>query len=153
MGQNWYYLAKKAYFGPNLAVFGTKFLIFMGVSKSFGTDITEKPPRHLVCIVFWSGMGPNGPKIPIFGPKWPQMHILGQIWPVLGQLDKKLWMSRNVFFFLCFKFSGTVNQIVACICPTKSVYAWLCCRILPAEKLHLKSYKIELQNLQHCYKY
>ena len=29
----------------------------MGVSKSFGTHITEEPPRHLVCIVFLVGHG------------------------------------------------------------------------------------------------
>ena len=32
------------------------FLIFKGESKNFGTHITAKPPRHLVSIVFWSGM-------------------------------------------------------------------------------------------------
>ena len=31
-------------------------LIFTGESKNFGTHITAKPPRHLVSIVFWSGM-------------------------------------------------------------------------------------------------
>ena len=39
---------------------------FLGGSKSFGTHVTEKSPRHLVCIVFWSGMGRNGTKMPIF---------------------------------------------------------------------------------------
>ena len=34
-------MTKNADFGPNLAVFGPKILIFMGVSKSFGTNITE----------------------------------------------------------------------------------------------------------------
>ena len=46
---------------------GPKILILMEVSKSFGTHITEEPPRHLVRIVFWLGMGSNGPKITIFG--------------------------------------------------------------------------------------
>ena len=36
-------MTKNAYFGPILAVFGPKILIFTGVSKSFGTHITEKP--------------------------------------------------------------------------------------------------------------
>ena len=31
----------------------------MGVSKSFGTHITEKPNRQLVQIVFLSGIGQN----------------------------------------------------------------------------------------------
>ena len=34
-------MTKNADFGPNLAVFGPKILIFMGVSKSFGTNITD----------------------------------------------------------------------------------------------------------------
>ena len=60
---------KNAYFGLNLAVFGPKILIFMRVSKRFGTHVTEEPLRQLVCIVFWSGMGSNGPKMTIFGQK------------------------------------------------------------------------------------
>ena len=39
----------------------------MRVSNSFGTNITEKPPRQLVPIVFWSGIKSNGPKMSIFG--------------------------------------------------------------------------------------
>ena len=77
----WPKVTENANFGPNLVVFGQKILIFTGESKNFGTHITEKPPRHLVHIVFWSGMGWNGPKMLIFGPKWPKMHILDQIWP------------------------------------------------------------------------
>ena len=55
---------------------GPKILIFMGGRKSFVTHTTEiKTPKHLFRIVFWSAMGPNGPKMPIscqesiFGPK------------------------------------------------------------------------------------
>ena len=44
--------------------------IFMGVSKSFGTHITEKPPRQLVRILFWSRIGSKGPKMPIIGRFW-----------------------------------------------------------------------------------
>ena len=61
--------AKYANFGPNLAFYEPKILIFMGVSKSFGTHKTEKPPRQLVRIVFGSGTESNGPKMPIFGKK------------------------------------------------------------------------------------
>ena len=75
-------MTKNAYFGPNLAVFGPKILIFRGVSKSFGTQIMEKPPRQLVRIVFWSGMGSNGPKM--------LMPVLGQIWP--------FFLAKNPFF-------------------------------------------------------
>ena len=59
-GKAWPKMNKNANFGPNLVVFGQKILIFTGESKSFGTHITEKTPRHLV---------PNGPKMPIFGQK------------------------------------------------------------------------------------
>ena len=59
------YVSKKAYFGAKMAVFGPKLLIFTRGSKGFGTHIMEKPPRPC----FWSGMGPNEPKMPIFGPK------------------------------------------------------------------------------------
>ena len=60
-------MTKNAYFGQILAVFGPKIIIFMLVSKSFGTRIIEKPPRQLVLIVFWSGIRSNGPKMLIFG--------------------------------------------------------------------------------------
>ena len=58
-----------ANYGPNLVIFGLKILIFTGEIKSFVTHITENPPRHLVNIVFWSGIGQNVQKIAIFGPK------------------------------------------------------------------------------------
>ena len=48
---------------------GPKILIFMGVGKIFGIHITEKPPRHLLCIAFRSDIASNGPKMPIFGQK------------------------------------------------------------------------------------
>ena len=62
MSRKGLYVPKKAYFGP-------KILIFQGGSKSFGTHISERPPRHLVRIVFWSGIGQNVQKMAIFGPK------------------------------------------------------------------------------------
>ena len=34
-------MTKNSFFAPNLAFFGPKILIFMEVSKSFGTNITE----------------------------------------------------------------------------------------------------------------
>ena len=58
----WPKMTKNANFGPNLVIFGKKILIFFGESKSFGTHIKDKPPRHLVRIVLWSGVGQNGPK-------------------------------------------------------------------------------------------
>ena len=80
MGQKCQYLAQKANFGPNLAVWGPKILVFMGVSKSFGSHITLNPPGQLVRIVFWSGMGSNGPKMLIFSQKcqfWPNLDVFG----------------------------------------------------------------------------
>ena len=60
---------KNANFGPNLVVLEQKILIITGKIKSFVPHITENPPRHLVHIVFWSGIGQNVQKMAIFGPK------------------------------------------------------------------------------------
>ena len=68
-GNIWPKITKNKDFGPNLAVFGPKILFFTGEIKSFVTHITENPPGHLVHIGFWSSMGRNGQKMPIFGPK------------------------------------------------------------------------------------
>ena len=56
------------------------------VSKSFGTHITEKLPKLLVCIALWSGMVSNGPNMPIFGLKY-------QFWAKFG-----LFWAKNPFF-------------------------------------------------------
>ena len=66
---------------------------FLGGSKSFGTHVTEKPPRHLVCIIFsqaWDQMGQKrqnlaqnvsyGPNLAVLGPKF---H-----W---GGMEEKFW--------------------------------------------------------------
>ena len=53
----------------HFAILGQKILNFTGECKSFGTYITEKPPGHLVHIVFWLGIGQNVQKMAIFGPK------------------------------------------------------------------------------------
>ena len=76
------YVPKKAYFGHNLAVFGSKILIFMGVSKSFGTNITENHQDNLSALFFGQAldqMGQKcrylaknasfGPNLAVFGPK------------------------------------------------------------------------------------
>ena len=59
----------------------------MGVGKSFGTHIMEKPPRQRVRIVFWSGNGSNGPKMPIFGQE-------SQFWAKFGRL-----LAKNPNFY------------------------------------------------------
>ena len=75
-------MTKNAYFGPNLAVFGPKILIFMGVSKFFGTNITEHHQDNLSSLFFGQAldqMGQKcrylaknasfGPNFAVFGPK------------------------------------------------------------------------------------
>ena len=49
--------------------FGAKNPFFSGKIKSFVIHITQNPPRHLVHIVFWSGIGQNVQKMAIFSPK------------------------------------------------------------------------------------
>ena len=58
---------KNANLGLNLVVFGQKIIFFTGELKSFVTHMTENPPRHLVHIGFWSGIGKNVQKMAIFG--------------------------------------------------------------------------------------
>ena len=88
-------MSKNANFGPNLVVLGQKVLIFTGEIKSLVTHIMENPPRHLVRIDFWSGMGRNGQKMPIFGSKWPKMHILGQKSYMFMRVSKSCGTHRS----------------------------------------------------------
>jgi len=60
--------------------FGPKILIFMGVSKSFGTNITEKPPGRFVWIFF----GRRGSKWAKNADNWPKMPVLGRIFEYPG---------------------------------------------------------------------
>ena len=73
---------QNADFGPNLAVFGPKILIFMGVSKSLRTNITENHQDNLSALFFGQPldqMGQKcrylaqnasfGPNLAFFGPK------------------------------------------------------------------------------------
>ena len=75
-------MTKNADFGPNLAVFGPKILIFMGVSKSFGTNITENHLDNLSALFFGQALdqvgqkcrylaqnASFGPNLAVFGPK------------------------------------------------------------------------------------
>ena len=76
---------KNANFGPNLVVLGQKVLISTGEIKRFVTQKTENPPRHLVRIVFWSGMGRNGGKNANIWPKMTKNAYFGPnlavFWP------------------------------------------------------------------------
>ena len=65
-------LTKNAYFGPILAVFGPKILIFMGVSKSFGTNITENHFGNLSALFFGQASDQMGQKC--------QWYIYPQFW-------------------------------------------------------------------------
>ena len=85
MCKEWQYLAqitKNADFGPNLAIFGQKILIFMGVSKSFVTNITKNHLDNLSALFFGQAldqMGQKcrylaknasfGPNLAVLGPK------------------------------------------------------------------------------------
>ena len=60
---------QKCQFWAKLGRFWAKNPFFTGEIKSFVTHITENPPRHLVHIVFWSGIGQKVQKMAIFGPK------------------------------------------------------------------------------------
>ena len=55
-------MTKNADFGPNLAIFGPKSLIFMGVSKSFGTNITENHLDNLFASFFGQALDQMGQK-------------------------------------------------------------------------------------------
>ena len=51
-GQNLANMIKHAYFGPNLAAFGPKILIFTGGSKSFGIHVMENSLGTLFALYF-----------------------------------------------------------------------------------------------------
>ena len=61
-------MTKNADFGPNLAVFGPKILIFMGVSKSFGTNITENHQDNLSALFFGQALDQMGQKCRYLAP-------------------------------------------------------------------------------------
>ena len=88
-------MTKNACFGPNLVVFGPKILILWKGNKSFSTLESEKPLKHLVYIVFWSGMGLNGPKRQIFGPKYQLLPNLAENPYFWGW---SIW-ALNLFFY------------------------------------------------------
>ena len=74
-GNIWPKMTKNADFGPNLAVFWPKSLIFMGLSKSFGTNITENHLENLSALFFGQALDHMGQKCRYlannasFGPK------------------------------------------------------------------------------------
>ena len=72
-------MTTNAYFGPNLAVSGQN-PYFLGVCKR-GKPPREKPSTRLVRIVFWSGMEPLGPKLPI-NQKRPNLAKNWHFWSI-----------------------------------------------------------------------
>ena len=81
-GNIWPKMTKNADFGPNLAIFGPKSLIFMGLSKSFGTNITENHFGNLSALFFGHALdqvgqkcrylaqnASFGPNLAVFGPQ------------------------------------------------------------------------------------
>ena len=88
---------QKCHFWAKFGRFLAKIPNFNGRKQKFGTHIMYKPPRHLVCIVFWSGTSPKGSERPTFGPKWPKMHILGQICPFFGPKSYFFWQRSKKF--------------------------------------------------------
>ena len=76
MDQKCRYLAENASFGPNLAVFGPKILIFRGESESFSTNITENHLNNLSALFFGQALDEMGQKCRYlaqnasFGPKF-----------------------------------------------------------------------------------
>ena len=93
MGRN---RPKMIIFGPKLPkthILG-KIWPFMVVSKSFGTHITKKHLGNLFALIFWSGIGSYGPKMPIYDQKC-------QFWAQLGRLEAKnqfLGMEKNFWY-------------------------------------------------------
>ena len=62
-------VGQKCQFWAKFGRFGAKNPNFYWKIKSFVTHITENPPRPLVHIGFWLGIGQNVQKMVIFDPK------------------------------------------------------------------------------------
>ena len=73
-------MTKNEDFGPNFAIFGPKSLIFMGLSKSFGTNITKNHFGNLFALFFGQELDQVGQKCQYLA----ENAIFGQIWPFLG---------------------------------------------------------------------
>ena len=90
-------MTKNAIFGQNCVILGQKILIFTGESKSFGTHFTEKPPKHLVCIVFWSAWDKMGQKCQYLAQSDQECRFLakfGCFWaknPYYFRRKQKFW--------------------------------------------------------------
>ena len=72
-------MTKNADFGPNLAIFWPKSLIFMELSKSFGTNITKNHFGNLFALFFGQELDQVGQNANIW-PKMPFLAKFGHIW-------------------------------------------------------------------------
>ena len=82
-------MTKNADFGPNLAIFGPKILIFRGVSKSFGTNITENHIHNLSALFF-------GQALDQMGQKCRYLAQNASFWPNLAVFGPKILIFRGV---------------------------------------------------------
>ena len=106
MVQKCRYLAKNVSFWPNSALYGPKILIFTGVSKSFGTHITENHLDNLFELFLvrqWLRWAKNA-------DIWPKMSVLGQIWPFFGQ-KFIFWGDGVKLLVLLYDHLGVPNNI------------------------------------------
>ena len=67
-----------------------KYQLLMRVNQSFGTHITEDPPRHLVCIALLVGPRIKWAQNANF---WPKMPVLGSV-----KICLLLWKLKLVIF-------------------------------------------------------
>ena len=86
-------MAKNADFGPSLAVFGPNILFFMGVSKNFGTNITENHLDNLSALFF-------GQALDQMGQKCRYLAQNASFWPNLGPKSNFLGAGSKNFGIL-----------------------------------------------------
>ena len=92
-GNIWPKMTKNADFGPNLAIFWPKILIFMGVSKSFGANITENHLDNLSSLFFGQALDQMGQKCRYLAQNasfWPNLAVFGPKSNFLGAGSKIL---------------------------------------------------------------
>ena len=65
---------------------------YFGQKQKHWCPHIRKLLRHLVRIVFWSGMAPNGSERLLVGPKWPKMHFF---WQNLAGFGPKIPVSTG----------------------------------------------------------
>ena len=69
----------------------------MGVSKSFGTNITENHFGNLSALFFGHALDQVGQKCQYLAQNDQKMHIFGQIWLFLGQ-KSNFWGAGSINF-------------------------------------------------------